>query len=293
MNGLNASETVINIDVEQVLRNRLPRVAKFLPKSIIEWLKRTICQDELNELLAANAGKTGVEFCRGVLRSLGITTELRGAENLPDPANRRVVLVCNHPLGGLDGVALIDVVQRHFGGQVWFVVNDLLMAVKPLENVFLPINKYGSQSRTSTVKLDEAFAGNDPIIVFPAGLVSRLQKLPVDGRMVTMVHDLQWHKMFVNKCVQFKRDLVPMFFSGQNSGDFYRKARWRKRLGIKFNIEMVYLPREMFLAKGKSFTVFVGALKKYGELVGGKKALECASAICDEVYRLPRQFSAE
>lgn len=284
---------VIKIDVEEVLRSRLPFLSRLIPSWLVGRLKRVICQDEMNALLEANAGKTGAEFCRGVLESLNITVRVKGEKNLPPKDHRRVVFVCNHPLGGLDGMALIDMIHRHYGGQVWFVVNDLLMAVKPLESVFLPINKFGHQSRESYRKLDEAFAGNDPIIIFPAGLVSRLRKVPYNGVKQKMVCDLEWRHSFVNRCKQSGRDLVPLFFSGHNSLDFYKKANLRKRLGIKFNIEMIYLPREMFLAKGKTFTVHVGYLKPCAEICAGTEAKEYARAIGTEIYLLPLQSDAD
>ena len=80
---------------------------------------------------------------------------------------------------------------------------------------------------------------------------------------------------------------MPLFFSGNNSHDFYKKANLRKRLGIRFNIEMIYLPREMFLAKGKSFTVYVGLLKKHELIQGGKDAQGYARSLGSEVYMLP------
>ena len=287
MNGSLKDTDVIKIDVEQVLRSRLPRLSRLMPSRLVSGLKKIICQDDLNRLLEENAGKTGADFCRGILKSLDITVNVRNAGNLPPKEHRRVVFGSNHPLGGLDGLALIDLVQSHYGGQVWFVVNDLLMAVKPLESVFLPINKHGSQSREASRKLDEAFSGNDPIIIFPAGLVSRLRKVPYQGVKQKMVCDLEWRKMFVNKCRYYKRDIVPLFFSGNNSHDFYKKANLRKRLGIRFNIEMIYLPREMFLAKGKSFTVYVGLLKKHELIQGGKDAQGYARSLGSEVYMLP------
>lgn len=293
MNGSEQTGEVIKIDVKQVLKSRLPRLSRLIPSWLTEKLENTICQDQLNALLEANAGKTGAEFCRGVLDALDIKIEVKGEENLPPKEQRRVVFVCNHPLGGLDGMALIELIQRHYGGQVWFVVNDLLMAVKPLENVFLPINKFGHQSRESFRKLDEAFAGSDPIIIFPAGLVSRLRKVPYNGEKIKMVCDLEWRTSFVNRCKQYKRDIVPLFFDGNNSLDFYKKANLRKKLGIKFNIEMIYLPREMFLAKGKTFKVYVGITKPYEKIRGGKEAADYARAIGSEIYLLPMQYDAD
>lgn len=292
MNTSQTANEVIRIDVGQVLRNRVPRLWRFIPKRLVKWLEQIICQDRLNTLLEANAGKTGADFCRGVLESLNISVDVVGADNLPPKENRRVVFACNHPLGGLDGMALIDIIHRHYGGQVWFVVNDLLMAVKPLESVFLPINKFGGQSRESLRRLDKAFDGNDPIIIFPAGLVSRYRKVHFKGSVQKIVCDLKWQKSFINRCVQSKRDIVPLYFSGRNSMDFYKKANLRKKLGIKFNIEMVYLPREMFLASGKSFKVYVGILKPHSTLQGGRFAEGYARAIGTEVYMLPDQLYA-
>lgn len=277
---------IIKIDVEQVLRTRAPRFARFIPRALVSKLKRIIRQDEMNALLEENAGLEGADFCRGILKSLDVKVDVRFPGRLPDKSHRRVVLVSNHPLGGLDGMALIDMVQRHFGGQVWFVVNDLLMAVKPLEKVFLPINKFGRQSRLSLENIEQAFAGGDPIIIFPAGLCSRLRNAGRGGETRRMVHDLKWQKMFVNRCFHHRRDIVPLYFSGTNSMDFYRKANLRKRLRIGFNLEMILLPREMLDSRHKTFTVTVGQIKPWTAIEAGAGAQRYADALCDEVYAL-------
>lgn len=275
---------IIRIYVGQVLKDRAPRLARFIPKRLVGVLERLICQDDLNRMLEENAGKTGAEFCRGVLESLDVKVETRFPDRMPAKEHRRVVFVSNHPLGGLDGIALIDMVQRHYGGQVWFIVNDLLMAVKPLADVFLPINKQGKQSRQCLENIEKAFAGDDPIIIFPAGLVSRYRKVSYMGKEVKMICDLQWQKMFVNKCVLHKRDIVPLFFTGTNSMDFYKKANLRKRLGIRFNLEQVLLPREMIRSKGKTFTVMVGNIKPYTMIASGKDAAGYADSLRSEIY---------
>ncbi len=284
-----AENSVLKIDVGKVIRTRAPRLARFLPGCIVRWLERLICQQELNLLLEENAGKKNGAFCKGVLESLDITVTMAHQERLPAKHHRRVVFVCNHPLGGLDGIALIHLIESYFGSQVWFIVNDLLMAVKPLEGVFLPINKFGKQSRATYRAIDEAFAGNDPIIIFPAGLCSRLNTVDSNGTRREVISDLEWHKMFVNKCVAYKRDIVPLFFSGQNSMNFYKKARLRKRLGIKFNLEQVMLPREMIRSRGKTYTVVVGHMHPYTEFEGGHKADKHAAELKAEVYALAKQ----
>lgn len=273
------AEEIIKIDVESVLRDRLGKGFRFVPRAVVRWLKRTVCQDQLNEMLEVNRGRRGAEFCRGVLSHLDVKVDIEGVEKLPPADNRRVVFVSNHPLGGLDGMALIDFVERRYGVAPKFIVNDLLMAIKPLGDVFVPINKHGAQSREAARNVDEAFAGDSPLIIFPAGLCSRRQKKGV-------VADLQWKKSFVNKAKQSRRDVIPLHFCGENSPFFYKFAKWRKRLGIKFNIEMVYLPREVFLSRGKRFKIVIGDAVRWSDLATGRDAQATADTLRETVYSL-------
>ncbi len=283
MNFMSQPE-VIKINVAQVIRDRIPSLSRYVPDVLIKCVEKLIRQDKLNALLEANAGKIGADFCRGILDSLNIKIKVRFPERLP--SDRRVIFACNHPLGGLDGIALIEFVRNFYGGQVWFIVNDLLMAVKPLENVFLPINKFGAQNRGSAKRIEDAFAGDDPIIIFPAGLVSRYQTTVANGKKCKVISDLKWHRTFVNKALQYHRDIVPLFFKGTNSMDFYRKALIRKRLGLKFNIEMVLLPREIFYSEGQTFVISVGYVRKYTDLGSVKDAQTVADNLREYVYQL-------
>lgn len=268
---------VIKIDLDAVLRQRMPGYYKFIPGPLIRALERTICQDQLNEMLEANRGRTGSEFCRGVIDHLNIKVEFNGTENLP--ADSRVAIVSNHPLGGLDGMIYIDYIARRYGMEPYFVVNDLLMAITPLRDVFIPVNKHGRQSRQSLLALDEALASDRPVIIFPAGLVSRRG---VGGEIA----DLKWQKMFVNKCKEFKRPVVPAFFDGQNSPFFYKFAKFRAKIGLKFNIEMIYLPGEVFKSRNARYTVTFGRPIGWQSLEAGPQAQQTADTIRAQVYSM-------
>ena len=125
------------------------------------------------------------------------------------------------------------------------------MAVVPLRGVFLPVNKYGHQSRAAASQIEEALKGDDQFITFPAGLCSRMQP---DGTIA----DLPWQKAAVVHAVNNQRDIVPIYFDARNSRFFYRFAKWRKRLGIKFNIELIFLPKEMLKQSGSNLHFIVG-----------------------------------
>lgn len=260
----NTENGPIRIDVGAVLKARLGDKSSKVPGWLVRRLEKLVCQDRLNEMLRVAYPRRGSDFCRAVIDHLGIKIVIDGADNLPAPDRRRVIFVSNHPLGGLDGMALIDFAANHYGCQPLFVVNDLLMAVEPLREVFLPINKLGSQSKNSINAIDKAMATDVPILIFPAGLCSR--------RKCGKIADLEWKKMFVQKAREFHRDIVPMRFCAENSPRFYRAAHWRERLGIKLNIEMVLLPSEVFKAEGKTFAIRIGKLIPWQDLSSDSRA---------------------
>lgn len=238
----------MKIDVDKVLRERLPKHYKYIPRFVVRWLERTICQDQLNAILVKMAGKNSVDAATAALDEMGITIEETGLGNLP---SGRYLFVSNHPLGGLDGLALISLLGNRYEHHIKFLVNDLLMAVEPLRDVFLPVNKYGSQSREAALQIEGALQGDEQFITFPAGLCSRMQP---DGSIA----DLPWHKAAVVHATSYHRDIVPIYFDAHNSSFFYRFAKWRKRLGIKFNIELIFLPREMIKKCGSTLRVIIG-----------------------------------
>ena len=250
---------ILSVDVEKVIRGKSRKLAERLPRYVIEYIKRAIHQDEINRLLYKNREYTGVDFATHILQDLDVTYNVHftGASR-PTPGGR-YIFVSNHPLGGLDGMILISYIGSSMG-DVRFIVNDLLMYIKPLAPVFVPVNKYGRMRHDNTRLFQETFDSDAQVLYFPAGLCSRL----IDGEIT----DLEWKKTFVTKAIESRRDIVPMFFSGENSRRFYRLANLRKRLGVKFNIETFLLPDEMFRKKGTSFDLYIGEPVPYTSLTG-------------------------
>ena len=272
---------LLQLDIEGILRKRIPsRKQKFIPGFLYGALSRLIHQDELNEMLRIGYPSQGSEFSRKVLKYLDIEVTVEGAENLP-AKDRRVVFASNHPLGGLDGIALIAVLGQRYGDEnIRFLVNDLLMNVEPLGTVFLPINKYGSQARAAAEAINAEYASDRQIVIFPAGLVSRLHP---GGE----VHDLKWQKAFVQKAIENDRDIVPVRFVALNRKRFYRLAKWRKKLGIKVNIEQATLPAELCASRGKRFRIIIGQPVSVSELrASGKSFPQLAEDLRAAIYRL-------
>lgn len=270
----------LQINLKEILRKRVsPSKRKWLPRWLVRKLERLVRQDELNGILQRTYPHEGTAFATAALQDLDITVHVKGLENMPDTG--RYIFVSNHPLGGLDGIALISILGKRYGDDsLRFPVNDMLMNVRPLRGVFIPINKFGRQGREAARLLSQTYASDAQIIFFPAGLVSRLHK---GGG----IKDLEWQKTFVAKALEYGRDIVPVHFSGMNTPRFYRTAKWRKRLGLKFNIEQILLPSEVCKAKGSSYTVTFGKPVSVEELRDSKKTpKQLASEIRDMVYAL-------
>lgn len=272
-------EGPLEINLHTILRDRLPRkVGRLVPGFLISGLEKVIHQDELNEMLRMAYPSRGSAFSRRILEYLDITVEVEGLDRLP---HRRLMFASNHPLGGLDGITLIAVLGERYGDNgVRFLVNDMLMNVEPLRDVFLPINKYGSQGRAAAKAINEAMASSMQILQFPAGLVSRLHP---DGT----ISDLEWQKAFVAKAIEYERDIVPVRFEGVNTPLFYGTAKWRKKLGLKVNIEQALLPGEVCKARGAKFRIIFGEPISWKVLKeSGKTPKELAAEIRHRVYTL-------
>ena len=270
---------VFTIDIDEIVRGKAGAKARFVPRFVLSWLKRIIHQDEVNEFILGEGDKQGMPWLDDCMEYLGTKLNVKGLENLPDDSDGRLfTFVSNHPLGGPDGVALGHLLGHRYGGRIKYLVNDLLMNLHGLAPFFVPINKTGKQSRDFPRLVEAVFNSPNHIIMFPAGLCSR--------RIGGQIHDLPWQKTFITKSVETQRDIVPIRFNGRNSDFFYRIANVGKRLGLKFNIAMLYLVDELYKNRGKTFDVTIGKPIPYSTFDKSRKPQEWAAYVEDIVYKL-------
>ena len=263
------------IDIDEVIRKKNPKLYSLMPSLLIRFLKRIAHQDELNQAINNQKEKNGLEFVNGVLSDMGITYESFGTENIPKKG--RYIFASNHPLGGLDGLVLINETGKYFP-KVKFVVNDLLLNVKNMDSIFVPVNKHGKQSIEYARRIDEAYKSNDQILYFPAGLCSR----KINGHIT----DLIWQKNFISKAIKYQRDIIPIYFSGNNSSFFYNLAHLRKMLAIKANIEMLFLVDEMYKQQNKALKLTYGKPIPYTLFDDSKSISDWTLYVRNVVYSL-------
>lgn len=267
------------IHIEEVFKSKNPRMAKMIPGFVYRFLKRLIHEEGINEFIERYGDRKGLAFADGIVEYLQVTYDVIGEEHLPE-ADGRYIFVSNHPLGGPDGVILISFLGKHYP-RLKFPVNDILLNLKNLNDIFLPINKHGGMAKEAVTAIEEAYASDAQMIMFPAGLVSRKTK---EG-----IRDLTWQKSFVAKAVQHRRDIVPIFISGQNTNFFYRLANFRKRIGLKANLEMLCLPDETFKKRGQHLTIHIGTPIPWQSLDRSRKPAEWAELIKGKVYDLAQK----
>jgi putative hemolysin len=275
MVGEKTEESFHPIDIIEVVKEKSPNGYKRIPAFVYRWLTKILHLNEINEFLTTTHNLEPIPFLNEAVKFLGIDYEVHGKENIPK--DRRFIAASNHPLGGLDGVILIKVLMEETGSSR-ALANDFIMAVKPLRKIFIPINKIGGQARNAVSEVDKLYNNNDNVVIFPAGLCSR----KVNGEIV----DLTWQKHFIQKSIKHKIDILPIHFFGTNSNRFYNLARIRKFLGIKFNIEMLFLVDEMFKQRGKKFTIHIGKPIPYTTFDKSKRHLQWASYVKSIIYKL-------
>lgn len=267
------------IDIDNILRSKLGAKAKYVPSPLVAWLKHIIHQDKVNKYLWESRNEVGTEWLEECVRYLDMTLKIEGMENLPDKNDgKHYTFVSNHPLGGADGVALGSIIGRHYDGKFRYLVNDFLMNLPGLAPVCIPINKTGNQSRNFPKMVEAGFNSDNHMLMFPAGICSR--------RRNGVIRDIPWTKTFITKSVEYKRDVVPIHFSGQNSDFFYKLSSFSDRHIKKVNIAMLFLVDEMYKNVHKTFRVSIGKPIPWQTFDKSRTPMEWAAYVEDKVYEL-------
>ena len=273
------SVTEKTIDIEGILKGKMGSKARWVPGFVVSWLKRIAHEDDVNRILWENRDLKGTPWLEGCLRALDTKVEVEGLENLPakdDP--RRYTFVSNHPMGGIDGMAIGSVIGKFYDDNFRYLVNDLLMNLPGLAPLCIPINTTSKRDRSFPQIVETGFQGDYHILMFPAGLCSRRK----DG----VIGDLPWRKTFISKSIEYQHDVVPIHFGGRNSDFFYRLSNISDRYVKKVNIAMLFLVDEMFKNTGNTFRMKIGKPIPWQTFDKSRSHAEWAAYVKEQVYAL-------
>ena len=264
------------LNVEEVLG---PKLLKKLPRFAVNFFKRRIHQDEINDCIMKAEHYCGAGFFDEALKYVDITYKVRGIENLD--MEKKYVFACNHPLGGPEALIIGSLFRQIYGDGFKVPSNQLLMNMKPLKEFFVPVNVISSkQSRDLGLKIAEMFSSDMQVLVFPAGLCAR----KIKGK----VTEMPWKKMFITQSRKHQKDIVPLHISGFNSKRFFFFSWLSRILKLKFNLGMFFLVDELFNKKGEEFVITIGKPVSYTTLDKSKTDLEWAAEIKNKVEELSK-----
>ncbi len=267
------------IDVEKLIASKNAKALKWTPRFLIRYLKRIVHEKEVNEFILANKDKKNAEWCQATVDHLNIRVSVKHIEKIPKTG--KIVIAMNHPFGGMDAMILVSALKDH-RKDLKFIVNDLLMNLDSMREMFVGVDKHRKTSKSVRVQIDEVFQSDNAVCIFPAGLVSR--------RIKGEVKDLTWKKTFVTYSRKYDRTIVPIYIDGKLSNFFYRLANFRKRLGIKANIEMLYLSNELFKQRNKEMRFVVGDPIEKEFMNRDVNDHQLAQEIKERVYELRKEL---
>lgn len=265
------------INIKKVIGDKNPKLLKRLPNFVVSYLQRILHEKDVNEFIFEHRDDSPIEFCLSVMKKFNIQLTFDGLENIPEKGG--AVLAINHPLGGMDAMALVTVLHQK-RKDIKFIVNDVLLHLENLKPLFVGVNKHGKSAIESLKKVEEAFAGDELLCIFPAGLVSR--KLKKD------VRDLEWRKTFVTRSKKYNKTIIPVYLDGELSNFFYNLYKLRSFLKVKANIEMLYLVNELYKQKNKTIHISIGEAIFASDLDTSKSDALLAEEIKSKVYELKK-----
>ena len=229
--------------VDQVIERFWPnqRPANW-QKRILKWILR---EDEFQRFAARYPHLKGLDMVEQVLEHLDVRCELSERDLEQIPSHGPVVIVANHPLGTIDGMALLHAISQ-VRRDVKIVANRLIMLLEPLNSLMLPVDNIGNRTNRQQLQhMQQHLSNQGVLIIFPAGEVSRLTSAGV--------RDREWHHSFLRLAAKARAPLVPVHVEGRNSSLFYATAK------VAPSVAMLMLVREMFKQRGMRIKLRIGA----------------------------------
>ncbi|MEA9391947.1 GNAT family N-acyltransferase [Acerihabitans sp. TG2] len=242
----------------------------------LSMLKMLFHEQEFQQLAQENRHMKGLDMVERVLDHFNLQCELTERDLEQIPSYGPVVVIANHPIGTLDGLALLHAVSL-VRSDVKVMANRLLSNVASLSSLMIPVDNMGNRTRRSQITtMQDHLENQGVLIVFPAGEVSRLS--------TKGIRDGHWHTGFIRMAAKFRAPILPVHISGNNSMLFYLCSMLYRPLSS------LLLVREMFHQRGNRLKLHIGARIPYANWHDGHTSVnELAERFRRHVYRIGLQ----
>ncbi len=236
------------IDLKAVIESKAPgyfdRYPRFLANLMLNILTRILHLREVNAFLSQHADKYGFDFIDELFEALNFGFLISSQDRLKIPYEGKLICVANHPLGALDGLAVLKAIAT-VRTDVKIVANDVLMTIENLRELFLPYDVFSSLAQRSRLMgIKDALLDEQAIIFFPAAEVSRLT--------LRGIHDRKWLNGPLYFAKKYQVPILPIYVKGRNSFLFYIASLLYKKFS------MFLLAREIFRKGARSITLKIG-----------------------------------
>ena len=237
------------IDIQKEIEKKFPNMEKkenFLKKSLFKIAKKIVHEDSINQFLSQNAHLKCFEFIDAVFDYFDFDYAISSNDLQNIPTSGKVVIIANHPLGGLDALCLLRLIGQ-IRKDVKIIANDFLAGFEALNSLIITIDNYKQkQSKSDIKKIYDALKNEEAVIIFPAGEVSRAT--------AKGIKDPTWNKGFLNFAQNTNAPILPIFLDAKNSKTFYTISVINKTFST------LLLSHEMFNKKSKRINIKVGQI---------------------------------
>lgn len=237
------------VDIKYEIIKKFPNLQNKPPiikRPLLKIVRKLVHEEKINEFLCSNNHLQGFEFTEAVLEyfKFDFSYSSNDIENIPSTG--RVVIIANHPLGGLDALCLLKLVGK-IRKDVKIIANDFLAGVNSLDSLFIKIDNFKNrQSKDNIKKIYNALNNEEAIIVFPAGEVSRMS---AQG-----IRDGKWQKGFLKFATRTNSPIVPVLLEAKNSKTFYTLSALNKTFST------LLLSDEMYKQNNKNIKIKIGKI---------------------------------
>ncbi|CAM3821783.1 GNAT family N-acyltransferase [Arcobacter cloacae] len=237
------------IDIQKEIEKKFPKIKEkenFLKKSLFKIAKKIVHEDSINQFLSQNSHLKGFEFVDAVLDYFDFDYTISSNDLQNIPTSGKVVIIANHPLGGLDALCLLRLIST-VRKDVKIVANDFLAGFEALNSLTIMIDNYKiKQAKTDIKKIYDSLNKEEAVIIFPAGEVSRAT--------TKGIKDPSWNRGFLNFAQNTNAPILPIFLDAKNSKTFYTISIINKTFST------LLLSHEMFNKKSKRINIKIGRI---------------------------------
>jgi putative hemolysin len=240
------------LDVEKLFRQSHPQWAQqqpLLARQTASLLRLILREKSLNQLLSDQQNLSAFDFVTKLLERFNFSYRLSSDDRQRIPLKGKVIIIANHPVGSMDGLALLKIIGE-LRSDVRVLANEILSAVEPLRPMLLSVDNMNGRTSRSSLNIIRQFLDNEgALIVFPAGEVSRFS--------LSGIRDGVWNSGFLRLAQATRAPILPIHISGHNSIFFYMLSIIAKPLST------LWLVREMFKQAGHTVDIHIGESLNY------------------------------